>query len=192
MRLFAAAGTNITDGSERSIDMKTDIIVIDETGKGIETALLQAEQAARYRGLNEKNSLQLQIMTEEIMGLARGITGETTADFWLESEGTAFSLHLTTRTKMDASKRYLLMYSSTSGKNEAAKGFIGYLRDKFENALLAESDGVYYDFNSRARDEAPQDEEWDRYERSILRKLADEIRIGVKGGLVEIEVRKTF
>ena len=41
-------------------------------------------------------------------------------------------------------------------------------------------------------DEAPEDSEWDRYERSILRKFADEIRIGVKGGLVDIEVVKVF
>ena len=41
-------------------------------------------------------------------------------------------------------------------------------------------------------DEAPEENEWDRYERSILRKLADEIRIGVRGGNVEMEVVKKF
>ena len=171
--------------------MKTDIITIDNKGNGMEAAQAQVTMAARARGLNEKETLQLNILTEELMGLARSVTGELAASFWIESEAKHFSLHLSTKTKMDASKRYLLMYTSTSGKNEAAKGFIGFLRDKFENALLAESDGTFYDSNSNATDEVP-DEEWDRYERSILRKLADEIKIGVKGGLVEIEVVKTF
>ena len=172
--------------------MKTDIITIDNKGNGMEAAQAQVTMAAQARGLNEKDTLQLNILTEELMGLARSVTGELAASFWIESEGKRFSLHLSTKTKMDASKRYLLMYSSTSGKNEAAKGFIGFLRDKFENALMSETDGTYYDSNFTALDEAPEGEEWDRYERSILRKLADEIKIGVKGGLVEIEVVKAF
>ena len=172
--------------------MKTDIITIDNKGNGMEAAQAQVTMAAQARGLNEKDTLQLNILTEELMGLARSVTGELAASFWIESEGKRFSLHLSTKTKMDASKRYLLMYTSTSGKNEAAKGFIGFLRDKFESALQSEGDGVYYDANFNALNEAPEDKEWDRYERSILRRLADEIRIGVKGGLVEIKVIKTF
>lgn len=169
--------------------MKSDVIIIDGTGKGIEAAQRQTELAAQYRGLDEKSLLQLQIMTEEIMSLARSVTGETAASFWIESEERRFSLHLETRTKMDASKRYQLMFSSTTNKNEAAKGFLGFLRDKFETAVQAETDGVYYD---GTQEEVPEDKEWDRYERSILRRLADDIKISVKGGLVGIEVVKTF
>ena len=171
--------------------MKSDIIIIDNNGNGMDAAQRQAAMAAKFRGLDEKETLKLQIMTEEIMGLARSVTGELAAKFWIESEDKHFSLHLTTKTKMDASKRYQLMFTSSTRKNEAAKGFIGFLRDKFENALLAETDGTYYD-SGVALNETPEDNEWDRYERSILRRLADEIKIGVKGGLVEIAVEKTF
>ena len=172
--------------------MKTDIITIDNKGNGMEAAQAQVTMAAQARGLNEKETLQLNILTEEVMGLARSVTGELAASFWIESEAKRFSLHLTTRTKMDASKRYQLLSSATTGKNEAAKGFIGFLRDKFENAILSGDDGIYYDSNFNALDEAPEDKEWDRYERSILQSLADKIKIGVKGGLVEIEIIKTF
>ena len=172
--------------------MKTDIITIDNKGNGMEAAQAQVTMAAQARGLNEKETLQLNILTEELMGLARSVTGELAASFWIESEAKRFSLFLSTKTRMDASKRYQLLSSATTGKNEAAKGFIGFLRDKFENAILSGDDGVYYDSCNGMLDEAPEDKEWDRYERSILRKLADEIKIGVKGGLVEIEVVKTF
>ena len=172
--------------------MKTDIITIDNKGNGMEAAQAQVTMAAQARGLNEKETLQLNILTEELMGLARSVTGELTASFWIESEEKRFSLHLGTRTQMDARKRYQLLSSATTGRNEAAKGFIGYLRDKLENAILSGDDGIYYDSSNRMLDEAPEDNEWDRYERSILRRFADEIKIGVKGGLVEIEVVKTF
>ena len=35
-------------------------------------------------------------------------------------------------------------------------------------------------------------EDWDGYERSILRKLADDIKIGIQGQTVDITVSKRF
>jgi hypothetical protein len=37
-----------------------------------------------------------------------------------------------------------------------------------------------------------EDPEWDRYERSVLRRLADTIKIAIRGGQVEIIVSKNF
>ena len=34
--------------------------------------------------------------------------------------------------------------------------------------------------------------EWDGYERSILRRLADEVKIGIRGSMVEMTVSKRF
>jgi hypothetical protein len=112
--------------------------------------------------------------------------------FWIDSEDKVFTLHLATKTVMDAVKRYQLISVSTENKNEAAKGFLGFLRDKFETAILSSDDGVWYDMNGMPMDEAPETEEWDRYERSILRRLADEIKISVRGGAVDMEVLKAF
>ncbi len=172
--------------------MRSDIIIIDNKGNGLEAALQEAESTARFHELNGKETVQLRMLTEELMGLARSVTGEMAGKFWIDSEGKSFTLHLSTKTKMDANKRYQLISSSTSNKNEAAKGFIGMLRDKFETAMMAEEDGVCYDFAGNPMNENNSDEEWDRYERSILRRLADEIKIGVRGGAVEMEVRKQF
>ena len=171
--------------------LKSDLILIDNKGNGLEEALAQTEEVAKFRGLSDKEAVQLRLITEELMGLARSVTGELAASFWIESENKAFTLHLSTKTVMDATKRYQLISSSTSQKNEAAKGFIGMLREALSSAMLSENDGVYYDFNGQPLAEAPQ-EEWDHYERSILRKLADEIRIGVRGGAVDMTVLKHF
>ena len=37
-----------------------------------------------------------------------------------------------------------------------------------------------------------QGAEWDGYERSILRRLADDVKIGIRGGMVEMTVSKRF
>lgn len=171
--------------------MRSDIISIDNKGNGVAAALAEAKTVAQYRGLNDKETLQIEILTEELMSLARSVTGELAASFWIDSENKDFTLHLSTKTKMDASKRYQLISTSTANKNEAAKGFLGFLRDKFESAMLQE-EGYHYDVSGNLLDEAAEDKEWDRYERSILRRLSDEIKIGVRGGKVEMEVKKSF
>ena len=62
--------------------MKTDTILVSSRGREMETALKQAEKAAAYKGLGTKSALQLRLLTEEMMGLMRSITGETEGAFW--------------------------------------------------------------------------------------------------------------
>jgi hypothetical protein len=176
--------------------MKSDVIQIDNKGNGFDNAITETKKIAEFRGLNHKESLRLQIMAEEMLGLARSVTGEMQASFWVESEDKFFELHMTTKTVMDKEKRYQLLSSATSRKNEAANSFLGKLRDAFEEAMTAEADKTFYelpddvmgDFVTRHID----DQEWDRYERSILRRLADDIKIAIKGGLVSMTVCKKF
>ena len=172
--------------------MKTDVILINSTGEGMDAALAETEKAAAYRGLNAKEVLGLCLLSEELMGMLRTIVGEKDARYWIEAEGKVFSLHLAMKTRMNADLREELLDATTTGRNEAAKGFIGLLRDKLETAMMAEEDCVCYDAGGAMLDEAPEDNEWDRYERSILRRLADEIKIAVRGGKVEMDVLKAF
>ena len=175
--------------------MKSDVIHIDNQGAGFRDALEQTTRIAQFVGLNEKESLRLRICAEEMLGLARSVTGEMQADFWLENEGKTFVLNMTT-TIMDKEKRYQLISSASSRKNEAAKGFLGKLRDALERAMLAESDYTYYELPEDISNDAaayhPDDPEWDRYEQSILRRLADDIKIAIRGGTVSMTVTKRF
>lgn len=97
---------------------------------------------------------------------------------------------------MDKEKRYQLISSSTSRKNEAAKGFLGKLRDIIEQALAAEVvhdyEEVPYELANDVPDFHPDDKEWDGYERSVLRRIADDIKISIRGGEVEMTVLKNF
>ena len=128
-----------------------------------------------------------------MLSLARSVTGEIQAAFWLESEGNSFDLHLSTQTVMDREKRNNLIASATSRKNEAARTFLGKLRDAFEKAMAS-------DPNMSIPDEAMDDlanhpieiPKWDEYEQSILRKVADQVRIAIRGRTVDMTVTKRF
>ena len=176
--------------------MKSDVILIDNQGNGFADAVEETKRAAEFRGLEPKQAIQLQLLTEEMLSMARSVTGEMKASFWLESDVKAFDLHMTTKTVMDKEKRYMLISSATSRKNEAANSFLGRLRDAFEQAMAAEVDHTYYELPQELSADVPNhytdDQEWDRYERSILRRLADNIKIDIRGGLVHMAVSKRF
>ena len=176
--------------------MKSDVISIDSRGNGFREAIEQTGKSAVFAGLNESESLDLQLLTEETLSLVRSITGEIKADFWIESEARAFELHLTTETVMDKEKRHELIESSTSKKNEAATGFLGRLRDAFEEARTSDVDRQDVDLCEDEVADLPMgtlgQPEWDGYERSILQTVADQVKIGIRGGKVAVTICKRF
>ena len=175
--------------------MKSDIILIDNQGKGFTEALEETKKVASYTGLEPKLTTRLQLMTEEMLCLARSVTGEMQASFWIENDGSQFDLHMATKTIMDKEKRYNLLSTASSRKNEAAKGFLGKLRDKLEEAMAAEVDHeeeIPMDIIGDLANHLIENPEWDGYERSVLRRLADTIKIAIRGGQVEIIVSKNF
>ena len=118
--------------------MKSDVIKIDNSGNGFQDALIQTTKSAQFRNLSHKETLQLRLCAEEMLSLARSVTGEMQASFWVESTGKQFDMHLSTKTVMDREKRENLLASATSRKNEAAATFLGKLRDAFEQAMLSD------------------------------------------------------
>ena len=81
--------------------MKTDVIVVSNKGEKMEEALNQAEKFAQFKGLDRKKALHLRLLTEEMMGMMRSITGETEGEFWIEDDTETAELHLRVRTILD-------------------------------------------------------------------------------------------
>ena len=173
--------------------MKSDIINIDNSGNGFQEALEQTAKAAGFRGLSHKEELRLRLCTEEMLSLARSVTGELQASFWLESVGKKFDLHMSTKTVMDREKRERLIASASSRKNEAANTFLGKLRDAFEAAMVSDPDtDIPDDVLDDLANHVIEIPEWDEYEQSILRKAADEVKIAIRGGVVDMTVSNSF
>lgn len=197
--------------------MKSDVIVVSSKGLKIETALDQAEAVAVYKKLSPKGTLQLRLLTEEMMGLIRSVTGETEGDFWIEENDGLYQLHLKVVTRMSSVKREHLLSASTSGKNDAARGFFGRLRDLFDRdadadvvaftPLMAEG---FYDTTgatipdmewsmARYRDEVDYRREqhedaaieaWDELEKSVVAHVADDVKVYIRGDSVEMVIEK--
>ena len=175
--------------------MKTDVIEINSLGFGFDGAIEQTRKAAAYRSLSHDDTVLLQLLAEEMLSMAHGITGEIKASFWLEAEGLTFALHLTCRTVMDKDKRSLLIDAASSHKNDAARGFLSRLRDRFEEMLASDPEYRHDNLSSEDMADIPnllEDPEWDGYEKSVLRQLADEVRIGIRGDIVDMTVIRTF
>ena len=205
--------------------MKTNVIPINPLGEGMEEALKETEKAAAYQGLSPKESLRLRLLGEEMMGMLRTIVGEQKASYWVEAEGTRFSLHLAMGTRMNADLREELLKTSTSGRNAAVKGFMSRVRDiltqlsepdgagispaeygfsyvdvtSFEDASLGvTTHGLMYGWSMRAYKNAVEEhreeeaDKWDELEKSITARLADEIKVFIRGNTVEMVIEKTF
>lgn len=194
--------------------MRSDTIHVSTKGKGYKEALAQAEAVAAYKSLSRKEAIQLRLLTEEMMGMMQAITDEREADFWIEDNNKAFELHLLTVTNVNSEMRKQLLATSTTGKNIAARGFMGKVRELFEMALepasaynsgyfqegwmYSEPDGFAPDMWAFSRyidtvevDDVPK-EEWDELEKSIVKNIADDIKIGIYENTVEMIITKKF
>ncbi len=176
--------------------MKSKTIAIHPSGNGFIDAGQETEQAAEILGLTKEETLNLCLITEEMLSMLRSVAGELNAEFYLEGDGKAVKLHLSARQKLGNVQRGELIKSTSSGTNDAAQGFLGKLREVFVQALSVGKDiDRYYSSDSyRAdiTDAVISTPKWDRFERSVLLALADNVSISIRGGIVDLTVSKQF
>ncbi len=202
--------------------MKTDVIHVSSSGKGMNEALAQAEAAANYKSLSKKDAIRMRLLAEELLGMFRSIAGKTEADFWVEDENKSFELHLISDTQMTTDKRKKLISVSTKGENAAAKGVMGKLRDLFAKAIEPDDDDSpsYFmggwmapnlgsssmpvmgevgaelwslnQYKLSLKNKQENKEEWDELEKSIVASIADEVKIYIRGENTEMVIFKKF
>ena len=105
--------------------MKSDVILVSSDGGKLEKALDLTERVVAYWRLPPKMALHLRLLTEELMGMMHGITGERYGDFWIEVESGICMLHLRTETTMDSEKREALLAAASdgSGRTQTSRRF---------------------------------------------------------------------
>jgi len=198
--------------------MKSDVITVSSRGTRMETALQQIDKIAAYKGITGKNTLHLRLLAEEMMGMMRSVTGETEGLFWIEDEDGVYELHLQVRTRLSGDEREQLLSVSSSGKNESAKGLMGRLRDFFDwdsdadlaagaSSLLlpdmyehSSSPMLDVEWSMRRYESAlyTQVEQnapgardaWDELEKSVVKHVADDVKVYIRRGVVEMVILK--
>ena len=178
--------------------MLSNTVTLTNAGEGMALALEEAEKAAAVASLPRDKMLELRLITEEMMAMLRSVTGELTAKFWLEWEDKRFTLHLAAKSHLSNTQRRNLVDATTSGRNEAVVTFLDKLRDVFEQALAIDRDvdnyysAAGYQTTADITDDIIAAQPWDKFEKSLLLSLADEVRIGIKGGHVDMTITKQF
>ena len=175
--------------------MKTDVITIDHQGNGFHDAVDAAVKAAEYRRLGSQETTQLQLLANEMVSLLCSVRRDMQAEFWVESDGMNFELHMTTKTFLNKNERYQLLSMASSQKNEITNRFLGKLVDALEQAMAADAANDYSAVEESFPEYLnyhPDDPEWDGYERSVLKQYADHIKIFIHGNKAEMTVQKDF
>ena len=176
--------------------MKSNTIRIDNHGNGFKDVIEEGNKVAVYVQMQPEAFGQMQLLVEEMLSIAQLADGDLEASFWIECENGKYDLHLNTKTELNKEQRYHLLSTTTSGKNEAAKSFRGFLRDRLEQARASEVDYDYDELPSDILADLPmgpiKDPEWDGYERKILKNVADSVKIGILRGVVDVVVSKKY
>ena len=196
--------------------MKTDVSSVSGQKKMMETAIGQADKVAAYKGLSEKDAMHLRLLTEEMMGLMQSVTGADEGEFWIEDEDGEYRLHLLVRTLLSTEKKEQLLSVSGSGKNESAKGLLGRMREFFDwgvddditsNTLFlpdmyehTSSPMLDWEWSMRqyetalsarvAKEEPGAQEAWDELEKSVVKKVADDVKVYLRRGTAEMVILK--
>jgi hypothetical protein len=201
--------------------MKSDVYVLDRLESDFRAIPAEAEKVARYNGLDSKRSLRLRLLAEEMICMLPQLLIYGKGSFWIENSGSAYELHLTV-TPYDSEEfdRDKVIGISRSGKNAAAVGIIGKICDAVEimmsdRAKFAREDPYRFfmlgstNMNPMADEMAwslmnyknafdsetkkqNNPKEWDELEKSVISNLADDVVVGVRGGKVNITVKKKF
>ena len=189
--------------------MKTDVILISSEGNNMEAALAQIDKISVYNELSNKDAVTLRLLTEEILAMVRAIAGNVNGEFWVEDREGVYELHLLVRTLMDDKIREQLLAASSSGKNEATRGFMGKIRSFFEPSSMTPMFSAGFmggapqmhenytwsmeDYRDQLRqrremDQKNGEEEWDELERSVVAKLADDVKVSIRGRTAEMTI----
>ena len=196
--------------------MKTEKVYITNKELGMQDALQMTEKIGTEQGLEKKQLLHLRLLSEELFGMLKGITGEIEADYWVGYEGKKFDIHLKSEIKLTDEMREQFLSASSSGKNAAEKGFMGKLRVMIAEALISNTaaSGFSLGLMSMASPNAQNaalksyqwsmekyktelkkkndEDSWDELEKSIVANIADDVSVSIVGSDVEIIVTKAF
>ena len=190
--------------------MKTDVMIVSNSGARMEEALNQVGKVAAYKGLSAKNALHLRLLAEEMLGMMRSIAGEADGEFWIEDNDDVYELHLKVRTLIDEEQRRQLIAASTEWKNEAARGLMGKLRSFFDlsggapvmhglfmpGSTIAPESMTWsmVDYRGQLEQYAKKDpgalEAWDELEKSVVAHVADDVKVAIRGRTVEMAIYK--
>ena len=132
--------------------MKTDVCTISSDKETFGAIFTEVEKSAAYNCLTKKQTLQLRLLAEELVGMLPELLEVGSGKFWIENEGSDFTLHASIKAeRLSMFDKEDILSLSKSGKNAASKGIINKIRLIAEGMLdgyveaAKMTGGEYYD-----------------------------------------------
>ena len=169
---------------------RTNTLKIFDGGKTVEDAINTVQAYAKKQRLDDHAKMQLELLAEESIGVIKNMFSNTVTNFWIEGSGITYRIHLSFAEQMGNEEYQKLLNLSSSGKNEAIKGFAAHIWE----AVLKGLDVTMGDSTAK------KDYEWsikddklneDELSESILAAMASDIKVSATRQKVELVVIKS-
>jgi len=192
-RKYTAADSDIvhkkkTAPSKRNY--RTDTARVTADAEKLEESLETARVFAKKQRLDAKSATQLELMTEEVIGIMGAISEGAKARLWIDGSGLKYRIHLSFPASVGTDEYKKLLSLSSSGKNEAVNSLKTKIIETMATGLISSNSPGSKDsgFEWSILDEpnAAQIGE------SLLMALADDIKVTVTRETVTLVVIKTL
>ena len=134
--------------------MKSTVIRINSETSNLNAIFDEVQRIAAYTNLDKRKGLRLSLLSEELVGMLKELSGNFEGEFWVEVED--LNIDLITRIylidEMDNKTKKGFINVSSERKNAAAKGIMGKIRDVVENMMYPENATLTYDYISSGLD----------------------------------------
>lgn len=174
----------------------------------LERALNETERFCKEENLDEKQTMHMRLLAEEVMGMVGSLLRVNDGVYWVEHNDDGYELHLKANAPVGENAKTILIGVSSDNRNAAYDGIKGKLRRVIDAMVLPvgttatvtqesmtsvsyqptymEWDYHTYMDNLKADKKAS---EWDELEKSVLGKLTRNIIIGVRPMSVDITLK---
>ena len=128
--------------------MKSTIININNDTDNLNVIFDETQKISAYVNLDQKQELRLRLLSEELVGMLKELSGNFEGEFWVEAEDLNIDLivRIYVIDAMDNKTKKSFIDVSSQKKNAAAKGIMGKIRDVVENMMYPEDAALTSDY----------------------------------------------
>ena len=182
-----AEKTEETDERTAQRYRKTDVLRMAPGEDRLNEAIERSSQFAARQRMNKRAAMQMELLTEESIGLMQMFTEQAWREFWVEGTNNVYRIHFRTFVQVNSLEEYQkLIQLSSKGRNDAAKS----INTRIMEAVLLGRDKLLSKkktFEWQLSEEKVNEEEIGK---SILGKMASDVRVCVTEKWVELIVVK--
>ena len=196
--------------------MRSNVCKIENGTRDLAMILKESEKVAAYNALDQKQTLQLRLLCEELDGMLPKIVDEFDGALWIDFEDGVCKIHLSIQfAEFSMKKKKEMIAVAKDKKNAATKGIVAKIGAAIEEFFLNPDNfqpfnmtsGLYgaavgygiegpcqwtlEEYKATVK-KAKKAEAWDELEKSVLASLADDVIVGVKGLNAEVVIVKKF